>query len=157
MIRFLRSFLTLFGGSTRTNPRNQENSATVATSEVITRFVMSSSHYRKSDGTVKHQAFLPELHPQNNILETSVFRISRLTEAEIWDLGVKEVSRGKRAFHCRADLEVQEIEQVWPLSVIPEKTTHPLHAIIINWPPSKDEQKLLALQLEQIAKVTQAL
>jgi hypothetical protein len=79
--------------------------------------------------------------------------VSSLSEPEVFDLGESELPQGKRPILCRADFTVADIQKIGGLSVAPEPTTHPLHAIIINWPAAKDEQKLLTLELEMIATI----
>lgn len=93
---------------------------------------------------------MPEVHPETGVLETSVFRITRMSEADIWALGRRQISQ-ERQFHCRADLEVAQVVALPPLRVKAEPASHPRHATIVMWPREKDAQKLLALELERVA------
>jgi hypothetical protein len=152
MIRFLKSFLSLFAALTKANKKkNLEVSlAPVDTAqEILSRYVLSSSQYRKTDVYVKASAFLPAPHPDTGF-ETSVFRTNTLSEHQIWQLGAEQLP--DRTIYCRADLDQNAVMDIQPLRVAAETSTHPLHSIIVGWPQEKHAQKLLALQLEQIAR-----
>jgi hypothetical protein len=152
MIRFLKSFLNLFAGLAKTSEQQTANAPPaplVAEREVITRYVLSSTHYRKTEASVKAAAFLPAPHSETG-LETSVFRTATLSENEIWQLGSEQ--RPDRTIYCRADLDQDAVRGISPLDVVEETSTHPLHSIIIRWPPEKDAQKLLAQELERLAR-----
>src|SRR5690242_14531316 len=79
MIRFLRQ---LFSSSKGSQSRAEQEG--VAASESICRYIFESSKYKISARVVKPQAFMPDPHN-----ETSVFRISGQTDAEIWNVGSK--------------------------------------------------------------------
>ena len=49
--------------------------------EYLSRFIVNESHYRKMDLSIKPQAFFP-----NKEGKTSVFRITGLSNEEIWDI-----------------------------------------------------------------------
>jgi hypothetical protein len=117
--------------------------------EVLTRYVLTSTQYRKTDVFVKAPAFLPALHPETGF-ETSVFRITTLSDVQIWELASQQ--RPGRTVYCRADLDKAAVEKIHPLIVKEETSTHPLHSIIIGWPAEKHAQKILAQELEQIAR-----
>lgn len=99
---------------------------------------------------MKAAAFLPEVHPVTQRRETSVFRVSSLSQQEIWELASTQLP-GKTVY-CRADVELSAIRKILPLDVEAETSTHPLHSIIVGWPVEKADQKLLTLELERAAR-----
>ena len=50
--------------------------------EVLSRYILDKTHIRYSNRTVKYSAFLPA--PDGT---TSVFRVSGLTEEQVWEVG----------------------------------------------------------------------
>jgi hypothetical protein len=114
----------------------------VTASELIARYILSKSHFRPSDRTVKYGAYLPA--PDG---ETSVYRTSSLTDTEVWDIGREHVAKPSgRTLYARGDTTAAVMLNNG-LTVTPETTPHPLHANIANWPPEKHEQKMLAVQI----------
>ncbi len=116
----------------------------IGAEENISRFILESSKYRKSDHTVKSRAFLP-----NKNGETSVYRISNLTEVAVWGIGDEYVSKNhpdKKPILGRGDLLASTIFKLG-LALYPEKTVHELHANIVDWPSEKDEKMDLAIEL----------
>jgi hypothetical protein len=103
---------------------------------------------------VKFQVFLP----RNG--ETSVFRVSRLSDAEVWGLGNNHVARLRnRTIKARADIKVQMVESVGAekghasLTVVPETSTHLLHANIVGWPEDESAVQMIAVTLADKAEV----
>ena len=92
MRRFLKQFLRRFTGSVSANNLPD----IVQSDEPLTRFVFASSLFAVSTGRVKPQAFLP-----GKDMETSVYRIAKLADAEIWGMG--KVIR-KEPLKARADI-----------------------------------------------------
>ena len=116
-------------------------------SDTIARYIFNKAHFAASTGRVKYPAFLP---PDG---ETSVFRITSLTEEEIWDIGqhyVAEVSG--RTLRARGDLFVSDVFTVG-LHVELETATHHLHANVIGWPTQKGQRILIAKKLEGKAQL----
>ncbi len=109
--------------------------------EILSRFVVSNRWIR-ADNTVRHTAFLP--NPKNG--ETSVFRISGITDNEIWAIGEREVVPiQNKPILGRANIETSiVISKV--LKVIPSEPPEK-HADITGWPEEKSEQKQIALEL----------
>lgn len=88
-------------------------------------------------------------------METSVFRKeSFASEDTIWEIGknVAGRSRGKNP-KAKADF-VSKIVRELNLDVVPETSTHKLHAAIIHWPEEKDSQMFLAKELAKNASTT---
>ena len=144
MVQFLRRLLTIFRGSARKSP-HQDN---VAASEQIARYILSKKHFSVTNRTVKYGAYLPA--PNG---EASVYRISNISEKEIWDIGQEYVAGpSKRTLRARGDTAAAVITKTG-LEFVPETTPHPLHANIANWPLQKDEQKMLAVEMANQAKL----
>jgi hypothetical protein len=83
-------------------------------------------------------------NPKNG--ETSVFRISGISERDIWKIGDREVGvlRNKPVLG-RADIGASFVFMKG-LKVVPSEP--PVrHANIVGWPEEKSEQTLIALQL----------
>jgi len=110
--------------------------------ELIGRHITQKSYFRPSDGTVKHNAFMP-----NKNGETSVYRINGLTNQEIWAIGDRFVGAviGKPILG-HAEILADSILSK-NLSIISKPKPHPLHADIMNWPESPSEKKSLAQKL----------
>jgi len=116
--------------------------APVALSEILSRFVLKKDWYRSSDNSVKYAAFLP--NPKNG--ETSVFRISGISDKEVWDIGNREVAKDpNRPILGRADISASNA-LARGLEVLTNEPPE-RHANIVGWPGEKSKQKLLALEL----------
>jgi hypothetical protein len=90
---------------------------------------------------VKYVAFTPDQKG-----DTSVFRISGITNNEIWDIGDREVApKQNRPILGRADIETSIVVSK-DLKVIPSEPPE-RHADITDWPEEKSEQKQIALEL----------
>ncbi len=109
-------------------------------SETLSRFVLSRKWIR-ANNTVRHIAFTP-----NKNGEISVFRISGITNNEIWDIGDREVApKRNRPILGRADINTAIVISN-ELKVIPSEPPK-RHADITDWPEEKSEQKQIALEL----------
>jgi hypothetical protein len=114
----------------------------LAPSEILSRFVMQTNWYRPSDNCVRYAAFMP--NPKNG--ETSVFRISGISDRDIWEIGDREVGlKRDKPVLGRADIGVSFVFTKG-LNVVPSEP--PVrHANIVGWPEEKSEQTLIALEL----------
>jgi hypothetical protein len=120
----------------------------VAASEQIARYILSKRYFSISNRTVKYGAYLPAPN-----CEASVYRISNISEEEIWDIGREYVAEpSKRTLYARGDTTAAVITKTG-LEIVPETALHPLHANIVNWPSEKDEQKILAVEIANEAKL----
>lgn len=91
---------------------------------------------------MKYAAYLPASNR-----ETSVYRISGLSEEVIWEIGQENVANPSgRTLYARGDTQAAVILKTG-LALVPETTPHPLHANIAEWPSDKDEQKMLAMEI----------
>lgn len=113
----------------------------VETEETLARYLYSKNNYRSSDLTVKYSAFMP---PEDKRL--SVFRISELTENDVWSIGV---NLRPQPLLGRADIKalyVSEIGLLIDADDIPQR-----HANIIGWPEEASAIKLKAVELAEKA------
>lgn len=111
-------------------------------SETLSRFIFQKNWYGTSDYSVKYAAFMP--NPKNG--KTSVFRISDISDEEIWDIGDREVSvkRGKPILG-RADI-IAFVVMSKDLRIEPIEP--PVrHANIAGWSDERSRQKLISLEL----------
>jgi hypothetical protein len=142
--RFLRLFSNIFGSFFR----KESADPTVAEDEIVTRYVFDKGYFSRSRRTVKYQAFWPH----NG--ETSVFRISQLSNAEVWSLGNEYVAKQrKRSLKARADIVTDAVMFAGlavtgtHLRVVAETSTHPLHANIAGWPEDESAIQMVAVEL----------
>ncbi len=114
----------------------------VIPSEVLSRFIMQTNWCRPSDNRVRYAAFMP--NPKSG--ETSVFRISGISDREVWEIGDREVGlRRDKPVLGRADIGASFVITKG-LNVVPSEP--PIrHANIVGWPEEKSEQRLVALEL----------
>lgn len=116
--------------------------ALISPTETLSRFILQKNWYRPSNNSVKHAAFMP--NPNNG--ETSVFRISGITNEEIWDIGDREVApKIGKPILGRADINASNVTATG-LKVIPNEPPE-RHADIVDWPSERSEQKMIALEL----------
>ena len=101
--------------------------------EKLTRFIRYSNHFSVETNRVKHDAFLPH----KNSVDLSVFRISGLSDNEVWTIGREYVQRGGRPIKARADLSAGAVYEN-NLEVIPDEQGHELHANITPFPIEKN-------------------
>ncbi len=121
----------------------------VASIELLARYITASKWYRKQDQTVKQDAFIP---PPDDPVELSVTRHLNLTENDIWSVGRGIVSGTSRTLHGRADVETCHVI-AQRLSVVPQPVPdNPNHANIVGWSSDKDVRKMRALEIARVAR-----
>lgn len=115
-------------------------------SEVTARYLLQSGHYAASRGRVKGSAFHPALQDH----KTSLFRIQKLTEDQIWRLGdVRVASRANKELRARAELSVEQITNVGLRVEIDEPPRR--HCNIVEWPREKHAYMSRAQELAEMA------
>mgnify|MGYP001617622031 CR=1 FL=1 len=120
----------------------------VASSELLARYITSSKWFRKQDQTVKQDAFIPPESP----LELSVTRHLNLPENDIWNIGRRIATSISRTLHGRADVETSHV-LAQSLSVVPQPVAdNPNHANIVGWSSDKDVRKMRALEIVRVAR-----
>lgn len=118
--------------------------------EVLARYIFNRKHYRPSDHTVKHNAFLP-----NKDGKTSVFHIFGLEEQEIWEIGDREVAPARqKPVLGRADIEQIEVTKL-NLSVIDDESPSK-HANIVGWPEDDDEREEKAKRMSLAVELAES-
>ena len=99
----------------------------VPPNEKLARFIFSKKHFSVEKREVKFKAFIPDG------TDISVYRISGLSEREVWAIGRKYVQRGKRLIKARADF-LAKIVYENNLHVLPTTTPHKRHANVTPLP-----------------------
>ena len=113
--------------------------------ERVSRFLFSSSsHFKEKSKRVLYGAFLP--HPDRKT--ASVYRTSRLNDAEIWRIDKEYVSKNERVSKARADILAKVIFENG-LRILPLSDPHPRHADILNYPAEQGQIKLIAMKLAE--------
>ncbi len=117
----------------------------VPPAERLTRFIFSKSHFSVENKKVKFQAFIPP----SNSEDLSVYRISGLSDSEVWAIGREYVQRKERLIKARADFlaEVVEVAYENHLTVIPDTAPHKRHANITPFPADKIARNRIARKL----------
>ena len=113
--------------------------------EYLSRFIVNESHYRKMDLSIKPQAFFT-----NKEGKTSVFRITGLSNEEIWDIARDVAQQRNKTLLGRAEISAFDvIEQ--GLRVEPDPPPE-RHANMIGWPHEKsDKAKRMSIGLKLAA------
>jgi len=143
-MKFLNRLLSALEGYIRSKTKTK-SLYKMEPSEPIARFIVQKGDFIVTQNVARPRAFLP-----NTSLETSVFRIFKLTSSEIWNIGETYVSGPRnRTLYGRADLINKDVE-ILGLSVIPDNVPD-RHANIVGWPKEKDKQISLAQELAAVA------
>ncbi len=123
------------------------NVPAVAADELLARFILHSSHIRRSDQSIKPDAFIP--HPYRDL---SVTRHLHASEEEIWSVA-KEVARAQNCvLYGRSDVQAAAFLKQ-RLAVVPDPIeNNPNHANVSGWPADKPEQKIIALEISAEAR-----
>jgi len=124
-----------------------ESKNSIAPEEEIARYILQSGHFKANQSRVTYSAYMPAFNGQ-----TSVYRISGLTEPKIWEIGQQMVADKRQLpLKGRADLIASDILDE-NLNIEPETVTHQLHANIIGWPEKKHKRILVAKKLAEKAE-----
>jgi hypothetical protein len=142
LARCLRRLLKLLGDSPESPPGIEHS---IAGTESVSRFIYSGDHIFKQGGKPKAGAFLPRFEQDFNRHETSVCHLNGCEPARVWHLA--HTSRPEQQLKGRVDFEVQAATS-WALECLssPEHN-YAEHAVLVNWPPDKSDQKKIALQI----------
>lgn len=109
-------------------------------------FLFSKKHFSVEKMEVKFQAFIPKG------TDISVYRISDLSEPEVWEIGRKYVQREGRSIKARADFFAKDVYEN-DLKVIPETTPHERHANITPFPEDKRKRDHIAKRLAPVSEL----
>ena len=119
----------------------------VSPKEKLTRFIFSKSHFSKKNQTVKYAALIPPVDSR----DLSVFRISSISDSEVWRIGKEDV-QGNRTLRARADLSVAQVDKI-DLKVVPDTKAHILHANITPFPLDRITRQIIATKLADASKL----
>ncbi len=124
-----------------------EPAANISGEETVSRFLLSRKNYGKEKRSVHFRAFIPNKHGQ-----TSVYRITGISDSEIWRIGEVFVlnpinqKNGSRTLHGRGDIKAKDVIDV-NLTLKPNPNPHPRHAEILDWPSDPIAQQQAATDL----------
>lgn len=121
--------------------------AQVGDEEPLARYVFSADHVRKTDQSVKPDAFIPHPH-----LDLSVTRHLGLAEDQIWAHGKVVSAQRQRPLIGRADVTAATFrrEGLQPSSA--PVTTNAHHVNVVGWPVGKPAQKIIAQEVAARAR-----
>lgn len=134
---FRHRLSSFFASFTRTRSEPGQGRE-IGSDEPLTRFVFEKKWIDKANKGPKPDAFLPIGTP----LQTSVFRIARLSDKGTWEIGASVAKARQRSLKARADFPVNALDGT-PLRLDPDNNP-PRHANILGWPEEKSDQLLLA-------------
>ena len=119
--------------------------------ELVTRYITDPGHIRNFDNSVRHNVFTPP----KKTGRLSVYWISDLQEAAIWDIGRIHVAPACGPIIARADLNSLIAHEV-ELSIEVTGTPHPRHADIVGWDMGSTRTRLQAVKLANSAILRRA-
>ncbi|MEI9475244.1 MAG: hypothetical protein WCO26_01520 [Deltaproteobacteria bacterium] len=111
----------------------------VAPFEDLSRFILEKKQIR-ADNTLRHTVFMP-----NRNGETSVFRISGISENQIWEIAVQVSRIRNKELFGRADIPVLDVLSKKLQLIINEPPKR--HANIIGWPDDPSTKLSIAQEL----------
>lgn len=117
----------------------------VGRQETLSRFILFSKHIRKSDGTVRPDAFVP--HPHE---ELSVNRDLQATDKETWDAGLAVAGKLSRTLHGRADALAATYQSQLLTTIAAPLEDNPNHVNVCQWPIGRPEQLLRAKEIAEL-------
>jgi hypothetical protein len=116
----------------------------VLPSEPISRFLLNDE-LRPDKVTIRHTAFIPP-----RTLRHSVYRVSDLSDQQIWTLAVENVEPHRGPVVGRGDLTVSQImAKHLKLSLDADPASR--HANIVDWPEDRNERATIAKELAALA------
>jgi hypothetical protein len=119
----------------------------VAGNEDLARFIVHSRHVRRSNLTIRPDAFIPHPYP-----DLSVSRHLDATEEELWSIGLGIANVMGKTLYGRADiLALTCLAQNLTVTAAPI-AANPNHANISGWPADYDMQKAIALEIAATAR-----
>jgi len=138
---YLRRLLECLKSIFHLNSIKPEPYEIIHESELVSRFVFSSSHF--SSTKVKYPVFMP-----SSAGEASILRIDNLSEEQIQKIDAEFISgrRGKKSL-ARAEVFISDIYKVGLIVSADIENTHPRHANIKGFASEKSFQKQQALEL----------
>jgi hypothetical protein len=140
---YLKRLLECLKSIFHLNSTKPEPYESIHESELVSRFIFSSSHYSSTKKVVKYPAFIP-----SSAGEASILRIDNLSEEQIQKIDAEFISgrRGKKSL-ARAEVFISDIYKVGLIVSADIENTHPRHANIKGFASEKSFQKQQALEL----------
>ena len=126
----------------------------ISPDEKLTYFINSKSGFARTKKEVKARAFVPTKESPN---ELSVYRISSLTESQVWEIG-KIYVEGKIRIKARADFSASIFyeNQLFcekNIKVIPAPHPHELHANITPIPTNIEDRDEIFRELALLCEL----
>ena len=112
--------------------------------ENVSRFILFSRWFRKSDQTIRPDAFIP--YPYPNL---SVTRHRGITEKRIWELGKNVADLRERKLYGRTDL--QAVVCISRGLILKDAPPPDNHVNISDWPSEKSAQKMIAIEIAKLS------
>ena len=108
----------------------------VPENEQITRYILNKKHFNKNTGRILPKVFIP----RKSDTEISVYRTTKLTNDQIWEIAnqhVEDITKN-RIVYARADIDSKEIYKIGKF--VKEKKPPELHCVIEPIPQGFDQQ-----------------
>lgn len=114
----------------------------VADDELLSRFVLHKSHFRRQDQTLKADPFIP--HPHADL---SVTRHLGLDNNALWDIAENVARQTGKTLYGRAENHAGTYrDQQLDFAAAPVQGNRN-HTNVTGWPSGKPAQKMIALQI----------
>lgn len=123
-------------------------STTLRESDVLGRYLTSSSQFSTKYNRVKHTAFMPIMNQDSGKFETSLFNINELNDTQVLTLAQKNIlpNLGKgRSIYGTGNTNKGNIIDIGLNAEISEPPKR--HLNIIDWPDEKSKRKQKAIEL----------
>jgi len=118
----------------------------VAKDEWLARYILRREHVRP-DGTVKADPFIPYKR-----VELSMTRHLALEESEIWKIGQIVADKRSSTLFGRADTQTRVFLRHRLRVAGAPLVDDPNHANVVDWPPDKQAQKEIAVEIVKHVK-----
>lgn len=124
--------------------------------ELVTRYICSERHIRKSLARPKPGAFNPSPY-----MELSVVHTSGLSDLDIWEIGRQTLGSepGREKIYGRADIRVQSLVDV-KLRALRDDKPFKRHTSVVDWPigsdanETKERWKQITLELSEDLRIS---
>jgi hypothetical protein len=126
---------------------NPLNVPEVTADEVLARFVVQSSHIRRSNHSIRPDAFIPHPYP-----DLSVTRHHLAVESELWSVGEQVAATSGKTLFGRGDFQSSVCHAQRLVVRAAPVAGNPNHANVSGWPSDKPAQKIIAMEIAATAK-----
>ena len=118
--------------------------------EKLTRFLYSGE-FSTNNQEVKYRGFIPQKRSPEHI---SVYRISSLTESEVWAIG-REYVQKQKTIRARADFFSDVVYDQDNLKVVSDPDPHERHANITPIPTDREDRDEILRELASLSKLVE--